>query len=449
MSWESTPTVAGRLPQPSNNWLDQLDIDGSGHIGVFDFTSDCEIGSFGFGQASVYTQSGGIVPPRAGAQCPDGTFDPPIFMGTLRRTAHQRNTKSNNSEPEEQHRRKLPKHHGEAHLCEGLSGVVKSPSPALSQQRSIPFPTGGSQGNQDSSSLGKRFACPFMKNPLGKNGTTMACLGAPGWPTIARLKEHIYRRHASDKYQCSRCLVKCESHSHLREHQRAEPPCAVKKRDHTACGDKLDEIQLAEIKKKSSRRLSEVEKWNEIYRIVFRCGADAEIPSPADGGGGNGGPPSTDSLTLFEEHLQTQIGTYGADHPAISTMMACLDLVRGFRQTSLSTSLSVSQVPSLGSYISEEMIASHLVARTPPTTLPPCCPAKATLVVDVSRSGNSCKNDMNVNESCCPRNLDKMAVEDAEVDVQLGGLRPEPIDQDFDMIFSLDLPDEYGPCPMP
>ncbi|KAI0146994.1 hypothetical protein GGR57DRAFT_506201 [Xylariaceae sp. FL1272] len=183
----------------------------------------------------------------------------------------------------------------------------------------------------------KRFACPFLKHNQAKYGKVTTCLGS--WPTIARLKEHIYRKHASDQYRCSRCLTKCENHSQLREHLRADPPCLVTTRD-SLQDDKLDDLQLAEIKKKARRR-TEAEKWNDIYRIIFRLSSDVEIPSPF-WENITVGPTikyhEPDTLSQFEEHLRRQLTPQNA-----AEIRTCLNYIQGFLQSSQGSSSSSSQ----------------------------------------------------------------------------------------------------------
>ncbi|KAI1260924.1 hypothetical protein F5Y18DRAFT_217610 [Xylariaceae sp. FL1019] len=190
---------------------------------------------------------------------------------------------------------------------------------------------------QDEEAPNKRLACPFLKHNQARYGKVTTCLGS--WPDIPRLKEHIYRKHASDQYRCSRCLTKCESHSQLREHQRADPPCSLTARD-SLHEDQLDDLQIAEIKKRS-RRGTNVEKWNSIYRIIFRLDADAQLPSPFWENitvGPTVKDYEPDTLSQFEKHLRRQLTTQNA-----AEIQTCLNYIQGFLQTPRGSSSSSSQ----------------------------------------------------------------------------------------------------------
>ncbi|KAI0479745.1 kinase-like domain-containing protein [Xylaria cf. heliscus] len=125
------------------------------------------------------------------------------------------------------------------------------------------------------------FACPFSKRLGDKYLTTKdwkCCLGpGPGW-TIHRLKEHLYRKHASPNYQCPRCLVEFEDISNLHQHQRSATSCLVHA-DTRSRIERIDAQQMIQIKKKYRRRSDET-KWNDIYRIIFRLDQTADLPSP-------------------------------------------------------------------------------------------------------------------------------------------------------------------------
>ncbi|OTA90164.1 hypothetical protein M434DRAFT_33805 [Hypoxylon sp. CO27-5] len=178
------------------------------------------------------------------------------------------------------------------------------------------------------------FACPFHKRDPARYSTKAwkACIG-PGWK-ISRLKEHIYRKHCVEGYRCDRCLSIFKDGSDLHRHSRSDPPCV--KRDFDAEPDKIDESQKAQIQKKP-RGISDEQKWNEIYRIIFKLDSAAEIPSPycdtiigrvdkladkkIDG----------DSLADFEAYMKRQEND--GNQQDVSAIRTCLDFVQRYRQS--------------------------------------------------------------------------------------------------------------------
>ncbi|KAH8682543.1 hypothetical protein BX600DRAFT_448799 [Xylariales sp. PMI_506] len=134
---------------------------------------------------------------------------------------------------------------------------------------------GGSKKPKTVQRLSERYACPFFKrDPVNWSGRG-ACTG-PGWSSIARLKEHIYRVHRLPKYQCPRCYLECQDSSELQNHQRAANPCRVVTAKRF---DGIDDVQYERLrKKKSGNDQAAWKKWEEIYRIIFPSAN--VIPSP-------------------------------------------------------------------------------------------------------------------------------------------------------------------------
>ncbi|KAI0855554.1 kinase-like domain-containing protein [Xylaria cubensis] len=181
----------------------------------------------------------------------------------------------------------------------------------------------------------RMFACPYSRKLGDKYLTTKdwkCCLGpGPGW-TIHRLKEHLYRKHTAPSYQCPRCLVEFESNSNLRQHQRNAESCIV----HPDIGSNLEGIdaeQMIKLKKKS-RRCSDEEKWNDIYRIIFRLNPEENLPSPYYE---DSTPVSNclgaDSLSQFQTYLQNRLRDRHETQQDTSKIQACMELIRSFRET--------------------------------------------------------------------------------------------------------------------
>ncbi|KAI0835853.1 hypothetical protein F5Y06DRAFT_305787 [Hypoxylon sp. FL0890] len=179
----------------------------------------------------------------------------------------------------------------------------------------------------------KLFACPFHKRNPTRYSTKAwkACIG-PGWK-ISRLKEHIYRKHYVSGYRCDRCLFGFKNRSDLHRHSRSDPPC--QKRDFDAESDTIDESQKAQIQKKP-RGVSDEQKWNEIYRIIFKLDSAAEVPSPycdtIAGGVDPLGDKSNDrdSLADFETYLHRLADDDNQED--VVGIRNCLDLVQRFQQ---------------------------------------------------------------------------------------------------------------------
>ncbi|KAK3486985.1 hypothetical protein B0T13DRAFT_407999 [Neurospora crassa] len=122
---------------------------------------------------------------------------------------------------------------------------------------------------------GRKFACPFCQHNPARYRTVKTCCG-PGWDSVHRVKEHIYRRH-SLKNTCPRCYDQFKTDDDLKRHQRAETPCRLRK-------DNVPEVITDEQDKKLHARakagLSEEDKWNDMYCIIFPGPAGSKIPSP-------------------------------------------------------------------------------------------------------------------------------------------------------------------------
>ncbi|OTA92365.1 hypothetical protein M434DRAFT_325367 [Hypoxylon sp. CO27-5] len=97
------------------------------------------------------------------------------------------------------------------------------------------------------------LACPFFqRNPLG-SCRHRSCNG-PGWASIARLKEHLYRSHFV--LRCRRCKFRFESASELENHYQNPTPCI---RERLKC-----------------KRLQD---WKQIYKTLFPDDDETSIPS--------------------------------------------------------------------------------------------------------------------------------------------------------------------------
>lgn len=138
----------------------------------------------------------------------------------------------------------------------------------------------------------KRFACPYYKNNPTKFRHKRTCCG-PGWPTVHRVKEHLYRCHTIGKHTCSRCLLRCKSAAELLAHQRAAAPCeALVGADAFPEGTMMPcQEEALRVKRRVPATTTEEWKWGEAYGVLFpesQGDGGAELPSPfyEDGAGG-------------------------------------------------------------------------------------------------------------------------------------------------------------------
>ncbi|KAF2102943.1 hypothetical protein NA57DRAFT_71927 [Rhizodiscina lignyota] len=122
----------------------------------------------------------------------------------------------------------------------------------------------------------RKLACPYFKHDPCRYGNASACSG-PGWPSIHRLKEHLYRRHTRP-IACSRCGCQFQSESELFGHQQQTVPCEL---NQTRVLEGLTKDQERELRSKrtKSNKCTE-EKWCRVYRILFPQVPENQIPSP-------------------------------------------------------------------------------------------------------------------------------------------------------------------------
>ncbi|ROT43440.1 hypothetical protein SODALDRAFT_39091 [Sodiomyces alkalinus F11] len=94
------------------------------------------------------------------------------------------------------------------------------------------------------------------------------------------VREHIYRRHSLPEFMCYRCRGFFKTKAELEDHQRSETSCPL--RDSFALDpvDGFDKEKETKLRARSSGKKTEVEKWSDMYRILFELEPDADIPSP-------------------------------------------------------------------------------------------------------------------------------------------------------------------------
>ncbi|KAM6532805.1 hypothetical protein FALCPG4_005855 [Fusarium falciforme] len=174
-----------------------------------------------------------------------------------------------------------------SHYDEGTNGTAKTDkkrkrdSPERDDDDFDDSGRGGGRPNsgkrrkdEEEESEKNKFACPFYKNDPQAFRASRTCVG-PGWSSVHRVKEHIFRRHMLSDTQCHDCMEDFETHVALDEH--LETPCRLKPPLKPHGINKKQEGQLRS-RKMYQKSLDEEEKWRAIYKIIF---PDAQgIPSP-------------------------------------------------------------------------------------------------------------------------------------------------------------------------
>lgn len=134
-------------------------------------------------------------------------------------------------------------------------------------------PAGDADQMEGSRSSGSKFACPFFKRDPSRYQNSRSCTG-PGWSSVRRTKEHLYRNHQA--IYCPRCYRSFDDEKAVDSHLKKEP-CA--RRSPVFKPEGLEPEQVKQLRrKKREKERPEAEKWLEMYRIAFPD--DTEIPSP-------------------------------------------------------------------------------------------------------------------------------------------------------------------------
>ncbi|KAF5695777.1 hypothetical protein FDENT_83 [Fusarium denticulatum] len=127
-----------------------------------------------------------------------------------------------------------------------------------------------------------RYVCPFFKHNRERYQTSQwkSCCW-PGWTSVYRVKEHLYRRHILPKFRCNRCRQDFKSAFNLNEHQRADNICQRQNEDLAEEGINKEQERLLRVRKRNngkSRQVAEEEKWVDMYKILFPD--DSPVPTP-------------------------------------------------------------------------------------------------------------------------------------------------------------------------
>ncbi|KAI0384071.1 heterokaryon incompatibility protein-domain-containing protein [Hypomontagnella monticulosa] len=115
----------------------------------------------------------------------------------------------------------------------------------------------------------KLLACPFHQRDPQRPSTHRSCNG-PGWASISRLKEHLYRAHFA--HRCRRCKSRFETAAELDNHYQDVTPCAVS----SITPDPMEGFNESQRDRLKSRRMQD---WKEIYLVLFPNDEGESIPS--------------------------------------------------------------------------------------------------------------------------------------------------------------------------
>ena len=132
----------------------------------------------------------------------------------------------------------------------------------------------GSLPNINGSEPGTMFACPFYKHDPTRYRSRRTCLG-PGWPTVHRVKEHLYRAHVQSIY-CPRCYSMFDTDNDLSTHLRSQQ-CQVSAAQPI---EGIDRETLKGLRKRSPALRLEEDKWRDMYHLLFPHVPVEDIPSP-------------------------------------------------------------------------------------------------------------------------------------------------------------------------
>ncbi len=79
--------------------------------------------------------------------------------------------------------------------------------------------------------------------------------------------------------QCFRCHASLENDRQLQDHLRTDPPCPIRAEQRTEGINAAQEKRLRS-RKKTQKIMSEVDKWKDVYVILFPGDDPATMPSP-------------------------------------------------------------------------------------------------------------------------------------------------------------------------
>jgi hypothetical protein len=194
-----------------------------------------------------------------------------LLLATFRQCAGGRTSSasSNHGSKTQQNSRKASQHTGKRKL-----GTDDNITPNDDEEDNSNKRRRGSLATTSSSDIGIRFACPFYKHEPHRFRNRRTCPG-PGWPTVHRMKEHLYRAHAQSIY-CPRCYTMFDTDTDLSLHLRSAQ-CQVSDPQPI---EGIDRETLKALHKRSPSFRLEEDKWRDVYRLLFPDVEEQDVPSP-------------------------------------------------------------------------------------------------------------------------------------------------------------------------
>ena len=183
----------------------------------------------------------------------------------------------------------------------------------------------GSTTTTDESETGARFACPFYKHDPDRYRNRRTCPG-PGWPTVHRMKEHLYRSHSQPIF-CPICYATFKSDKEQSSHVRLQQ-C---ERSLPQQIEGIDRETIWTLRKRTTALRLEEDKWRDVYQVLFPNVSAAEIPSPC-----------TLSRPARSFNLLTYRSVYDCDSPSETSRRFRRDLLRRVQEELL---IEAGQVP--------------------------------------------------------------------------------------------------------
>lgn len=245
---------------------------------------------------------------------------------------------------------------------------------------------GGNKRAKKDPEAGRKFACPFYKHDPRTHRKERTCCG-PGWDSIHRLKEHLYRKHRLPKHACPRCGESFGGANGLTAHLRADITC---KTVDIGPVDGIDEEMESKLKvRKTQSGLTEEERWLEIYLILFPKANREKIPSPYyDGTDGLGQATSAAEWKTMERRIRKELPKYvqkKVEHKFELVNMEMLEGLPGIIRDGLHELLGSSESPA-ESPAGSPKPASVAVDCLPPIVLEEPPHADATAAADEGES---------------------------------------------------------------
>ncbi|KAI1780799.1 hypothetical protein F4818DRAFT_435996 [Hypoxylon cercidicola] len=165
---------------------------------------------------------------------------------------------------------------------------------------------GGSKRAKTDNEPEQKFACPFFKHDAKAHSRHRSCTG-PGWTSLHRLKEHLYRVHRLPKHTCPRCNEPFEDSRDLADHLRADVPC--EKLEVVPVLQGIDEATEAELKvrKRNCPGVTDEQRWKDIYMILFPKANPKALPSPFYDGNDSFGLTKAEEWRRVKKRIQKEL----------------------------------------------------------------------------------------------------------------------------------------------